>query len=250
MHRRFHRSRRSVPVVPAKTPRSLWPLVVAVYAIGAMVFLLRLIVGWWAVARLTRRASPVAFCCDAPVRESPLVATPVTAGVLAPTIILPTGWTEWPAEKLRACIAHELAHIQRRDPLVAFIAHREPLCLLVPSAGVVARTDTGCVGRGCRRRSGRGCHGRSAGVCRRACRHRRHRARTRRARRVAGDRRRRHGPARNGGSIVCCGVTPSQRDLARTESRRVCNVRGGDCDCRGVPAGAARVGVAAGSCDR
>ncbi len=73
--------------------------------------------------RLTRSASPVAFCCDAPVRESPLVATPVTAGVLAPTIILPTGWTEWPAEKLRACIAHELAHIQRRDPLVAFIAH-------------------------------------------------------------------------------------------------------------------------------
>jgi beta-lactamase regulating signal transducer with metallopeptidase domain len=111
------------PDVAPNPPRSLWSLVVTVYAIGALVLLLRLILGWWAVIRLTHRASPVAFCCDAPVRESPLVATPVTAGILAPTIILPTGWTEWPAEKLRACIAHEVAHIQRRDPLVAFIAH-------------------------------------------------------------------------------------------------------------------------------
>ena len=111
------------PRVVASPPRSWWPLALAVYAIGAWVLLLRVIVGWWAVARLTRRASPVAFCCDAPVRESPLVATPVTAGIFVSTIILPTAWTEWPAEKLRACIAHELAHIQRRDPLVAFIAH-------------------------------------------------------------------------------------------------------------------------------
>lgn len=117
------------PVAPeqsrasAETQWSLWPLAIAVYAMGAMVLLLRLIVGWRAVARLTRRASLVPLVCDAPVRESPLVATPMTAGVLAPTILLPRGWAEWPAEKLRACVAHELAHIQRRDPLVTFIAH-------------------------------------------------------------------------------------------------------------------------------
>ena len=109
--------------VPATTQ---WPwsfIGSAVYAIGVGVLLLRLIIGWWAATRLTRRARAVALCCDAPVRESPLVATPVVAGIFAPTIIMPAAWAKWPAEKLRACIAHELAHVQRRDPLVAFIAH-------------------------------------------------------------------------------------------------------------------------------
>lgn len=109
--------------VPLKSPWSIWPLMSAAYVIGAILLLLRLIVGWRAVARLTHCASPVPLACKAPVRESELLATPLTAGVLAPTIILPDGWAEWPAEKLRACLAHELAHIQRRDPLVAFIAH-------------------------------------------------------------------------------------------------------------------------------
>jgi beta-lactamase regulating signal transducer with metallopeptidase domain len=110
------------PGVPAATRWSSSFVVSAIYAIGAGVLLLRLIIGWCAAARLTRRARPVAFCCDAPVRESSLVATPVTAGIFAPTIILPESWTEWPASKLRACIAHELAHIRRRDPLVGLIA--------------------------------------------------------------------------------------------------------------------------------
>ena len=99
-----------------------------------MVLLLRLIAGWWAVARLTRRASPVAFCCDAPVRESPLVATPVTAGVLAPTIILPTGLDRMACgEVTRVHRARAGAHPAARS---ARGVHRacESLCLLVPSA--------------------------------------------------------------------------------------------------------------------
>lgn len=111
---------------PVAGRRSQWSIVSiasAVYGLGAIVLVLRLIVGWFAAARLIRHASAVSHPCGALVRESALVATPMTAGVLAPAIILPSGWTEWPAEKLRACIAHELAHIRRRDPLVAFIAH-------------------------------------------------------------------------------------------------------------------------------
>jgi beta-lactamase regulating signal transducer with metallopeptidase domain len=120
--------RSAVPAVstgPGAPVANRWPLALIVrtiYLFGAGVLLVRLLIGWRAAARLTRHAQPVAFCCDAPVRESPLVATPVTAGILAPTIILPTSWTAWPADKLRACMAHELAHIARRDPLVALIA--------------------------------------------------------------------------------------------------------------------------------
>jgi beta-lactamase regulating signal transducer with metallopeptidase domain len=111
------------PVADRMSQWSFASLASAAYGIGALILAVRLIVGWFAAARLTRHASSVSHACGAPVRESALVAAPLSVGVLAPTIILPAGWKDWPAEKLRACVAHELAHIRRRDPLVAFIAH-------------------------------------------------------------------------------------------------------------------------------
>ena len=73
--------------------------------------------------RLSRSAAPVAWPCAAPVCESALVATPLTVGILAPGIILPAGWRQWSDDKRRACLAHELAHITRHDPLIGFVAH-------------------------------------------------------------------------------------------------------------------------------
>jgi beta-lactamase regulating signal transducer with metallopeptidase domain len=46
----------------------------------------------------------------------------LTTGVVAPRILLPAAWRNWPAEKLRAVLAHERAHIVRRDLLVALLA--------------------------------------------------------------------------------------------------------------------------------
>ncbi len=114
-------SRRPVSRVPASW--SIGAFARAAYAAGAVLLLLRFFAGWYAAARLVRRASPVACDCETPVRESSLLATPLTVGVLAPMIILPLGSRAWPAEKFRACLAHELAHIRRRDPFVAFVAH-------------------------------------------------------------------------------------------------------------------------------
>lgn len=54
--------------------------------------------------------------------ESPFVASPLTAGVFAPRVILPSTWREWPDEMRAAVIAHERAHIRRRDPVVALLA--------------------------------------------------------------------------------------------------------------------------------
>jgi beta-lactamase regulating signal transducer with metallopeptidase domain len=59
--------------------------------------------------------------------ESRLVLAPVTQ--LARNILLPVVWRRWSREKLRALLAHEVAHVQRRDLTVAFIPHLN-CCLL------------------------------------------------------------------------------------------------------------------------
>ena len=57
------------------------------------------------------------------VFESAAVAAPLTVGTLAPRIVLPSDWTSWPAWKLDAVLAHERAHLRRRDPIVLLIVH-------------------------------------------------------------------------------------------------------------------------------
>ncbi len=113
------------------TRRGEWSMqrvLLVVYLLGVCVLLLHLAAGWHAVARLARGATPVAMACDVPVRESTRVATPLSAGVLRPSIILPSDWRGWPDEKLQACLAHERAHIRRRDGLVR-LAARVNRCL-------------------------------------------------------------------------------------------------------------------------
>jgi len=71
-----------------------------------------------AIALLARYAS------DGPpgLLEGPGISVPVTAGALNPRILLPSGWREWDDHKLEASLIHELAHVRRRDPLVALMA--------------------------------------------------------------------------------------------------------------------------------
>lgn len=47
------------------------------------------------------------------------MVTPVAVGVLRPAVILPIGWRAWNPETRRAVLAHELAHIRRRDTLIS-----------------------------------------------------------------------------------------------------------------------------------
>jgi beta-lactamase regulating signal transducer with metallopeptidase domain len=55
--------------------------------------------------------------------ESPAVVTPMTVGAISPVVLLPPSWRSWSEARMRAVIAHEMAHIRRRDPLVAMLAH-------------------------------------------------------------------------------------------------------------------------------
>jgi BlaR1 peptidase M56 len=110
-------------VIPVPNGRWIPPLVLAMYLAGAALFSLRLAGGYRSVRRLIRASSRVDLRQGVAVYESAAIAAPLTAGILAPLILLPSSWTSWPDETLRACLAHEIAHVRRRDPLVAFVAH-------------------------------------------------------------------------------------------------------------------------------
>src|SRR5262249_15531668 len=49
------------------------------------------------------------------IAESASLRVPVATSVVAPMILLPERWRLWSPERLHAVLAHELAHIVRRD---------------------------------------------------------------------------------------------------------------------------------------
>ncbi len=112
------------------TPHPIWPPIALIgYGLGALALLSRLLLGWRVLGRIVRASRRIVLEADyepvpmgIPVYESPLIATPVTAGLISRKILLPVAWNLWPDEKLRAVLAHELAHARRRDPLVSFLA--------------------------------------------------------------------------------------------------------------------------------
>lgn len=91
---------------------------VGVWLLGVLVMFTKLITGMILSARLVRRAVPVRD----EILESSSVHVPVTIGLSHPRILLPADWRKWPSSKLESVLAHERAHITRRDPLRLFAA--------------------------------------------------------------------------------------------------------------------------------
>jgi TonB family protein len=102
------------------------------WLLGSFFLLARLLVGFARLIRLCAHSKPLfedvwmravlnlsaRFKISRPVRllecRSPLV-TPLTCGILRPLILLPAGAAQWPAERRRIVLSHELAHIARYD---------------------------------------------------------------------------------------------------------------------------------------
>src|SRR4051812_34811046 len=110
-------------------PRSL---LIAVWAFGTWVALALLAVSLLRVRALDRSARPctdeeweraaasIAARAGATVprlRLSDRIDTPMAGGLTRPTIYLPASAARWPAERRDIVLAHELAHLARRDPL-------------------------------------------------------------------------------------------------------------------------------------
>jgi hypothetical protein len=106
-----------------ETHIAAWPAILfGVYATGVTAFLCQLLAGWL-MARRVLGASRGISVQDTPVYESAQVSTPMTIGLRAPKILLPMDWSKWPADKVRAVLAHELTHAERRDTITSFAAH-------------------------------------------------------------------------------------------------------------------------------
>ena len=112
-------------VVATASPRRAfdWRLAAAaLYAAGVLLFLIPIAAGWIQARRLVARAVRVACDNPAPVFESASIAAPMTTGILSPCVLLPIAWRDWPQDTIRAVLAHENAHVARRDALVALLA--------------------------------------------------------------------------------------------------------------------------------
>jgi beta-lactamase regulating signal transducer with metallopeptidase domain len=119
---------------PADVGSSLpdWGSVLVLLFIGlAAVLGCRLALGLWAVHTCRRRCWPLAdpdlgdlvdelrqaLGVRRPVAVAELagLSTPATVGWRRPLLLLPEQWRGWTADELRSVLAHELAHIRRRD---------------------------------------------------------------------------------------------------------------------------------------
>ena len=106
--------------VPSMPSRSIdWSeLALYAYTTITFVFLLRFVTGMLLARRLLTRSNPA----GPGFLESAMIAAPLTIGVTRPKILLPLGWRKWDRDKLNAVLAHEGAHVGRRDALVAALA--------------------------------------------------------------------------------------------------------------------------------
>ncbi len=128
----------TVPSGPRNAPSrpvNAHVIMLAIYLAGASALLIRQAWSSVTLRRLLKRsravdldglasaAEAVGFTGRLPeVRESDEVRVPFTYGVSAPVIVLPNDWREWSAPKRLAVLAHETAHVARRDWLIGRIA--------------------------------------------------------------------------------------------------------------------------------
>ena len=113
--------------------------VLALWAFGLLLFSTRLLVGLSRLAWLSTRSKPLfedvwmhevlnlsnSFGISRSVRLlecSNTLAMPLTWGVFRPVVILPGGAAQWPEERRRIVLSHELAHIARHDWLLQICA--------------------------------------------------------------------------------------------------------------------------------
>jgi ABC-type amino acid transport substrate-binding protein len=118
---------------PRQERRPIWPTAgIILYCAGVLFFLFRACWGLRTMSGIVRGCKPSTFDAvirpglrtgKTPVYESEMVVAPLTIGIISPRIILPASWRKWNSGKLSAVLAHEFAHLHRRDTLIATIAH-------------------------------------------------------------------------------------------------------------------------------
>ncbi len=110
----------------AKALPTIGPIVLWIWACGAIAGLAWLLAGAYRVRQMRRRSTPASLAPDvdemrialaprAEFRWSDDVQQPVTFGVRRPVVLLPRRFNELTHDAKRAVACHELLHIKRRD---------------------------------------------------------------------------------------------------------------------------------------
>ncbi len=122
--------RPSLPFYEVRIEPRTRDLLAGFYLLLTGIFLLRLLRSHGRLRRLVRASTPYVLSSAEREKMAGLGgnaslrvlhaphATPMVAGILQPVILLPAELLAGPPEPLRAVLAHELAHLHRRDPAV------------------------------------------------------------------------------------------------------------------------------------
>jgi TonB family protein len=134
----------------AENPLSFAWIAAAVWAVGAALVAFPLLTSWIELRRIIQSAREVRSSWPVPILTSPRVSGPLVSGFLIPVIVLPEEASSWTASRRRAVLAHEIAHVRRRDPLTLAMAHLativywfHPLCWLAASR-LRAESESAC----------------------------------------------------------------------------------------------------------
>ena len=111
---------------------------IALWVLGTFIVLLRLAVGTWKVGRLAKQgdrvddgewlsltqrlAKRLEITRPLTLLRGDRLAVPVTWGVVYPAVLLPPDSDEWPEERRRFVLVHEMAHVKRFDALTQLLA--------------------------------------------------------------------------------------------------------------------------------
>jgi beta-lactamase regulating signal transducer with metallopeptidase domain len=132
----------AAPALPRRTPRShvhLEHAVVVAWALGTLACTIRLARAARKAAELRRAARAFSEAGD-DVFTSDAIDAPLTAGIFRPAIVLPSAARDWSDVDVALAVAHERAHITRRDVLKQWIASAAcTLYWFLPLAWLAAR---------------------------------------------------------------------------------------------------------------
>jgi beta-lactamase regulating signal transducer with metallopeptidase domain len=126
------------PAPVTKQPRTFADYLFLIWAIGGGLILARFLIGTLLMARIAYKGERVddgewLVLAQRVARELGItrpvtmiwgdkVSVPITWGVLYPMILLPESAREWPIERRRFVLVHEMAHVKRFDALTQFLA--------------------------------------------------------------------------------------------------------------------------------
>ncbi len=101
-----------------------WRTVVTlVWAVGTAATLFEMLLGCAAIRRLRRSLKRSSRIDGVELLESAAQGSmPMAAGIWKPAVFLPADATDWPGDRRRAVLAHELAHVHRGDAATQILA--------------------------------------------------------------------------------------------------------------------------------